>query len=50
MVKQLYLTHRWDCHSRTVTLSQRRPEGNGTEGVSYIPESLKTGASPSDIV
>ena len=42
MIKQFYLIH--------TTPGQGGPESNGDEGVLYIPQSSKTGASPSDAV
>ena len=32
------------------TLDQSEPGSNGNEGVLYIPQSSRTGASPSDVV
>ena len=45
-VKQFYLTHR--TLSSAITPGQSRPRSNGIERVLHIPQSSRTGASPSD--
>ena len=44
MIKEFYLTHRWDPNS----LDQSGPGSNGNERVLHIPQSFRTGALPSD--
>ena len=46
MVKKFYLAHRWDM----TTVGQGVPGSNGNEGVLYIPQNSRAGASRSDIL
>ena len=42
-----YLTHRWESN-RYYHSGQSGPGSNGDEGVLHIPQTSKTGTSPSD--
>ena len=47
MIKQFYLTNKW-YSNRYNQSCQSGPWSNGNEGLLQIPQSCKTGASPSD--
>ena len=45
-----YSTHRWDPNRYYHSPDQSGPGSNGDEGVFHIPQTSKTGTSPSDRV
>ena len=49
MIEKFYLTHSWDLAS-TTTPGYSGPRSNGNEVVLHIPQSSRTGVSPSDAV
>ena len=49
MIKQFYFAHRWDLN-RFYYPGMCGPGSNDNEDVLHIPQSLRTEASPSDVV